>query len=491
MAVEISTTVPNLSQRVAKNTLIMFLGQALSLLANLGVTVLLARHLSKSGFGIFSYALVFVGFFAVLAEFGMKPILVREISRQPERTGIILGNTILIKLALILLAITFAVAGSFLFHFSSELRMVIWILTGNIFISSKLYTFRIIFESIFHVQLRMVMPVIWQTIDALVLVFATSLLIWVKAPLAAIVAAYVLCNLPGFILTLWGTWKIVRPRFILDKELCRMLLRESTPLFFSAGLMVFYDRFDVILLEAMKGHDSVGLYAAAFRLVSPLSVIPLAVVSSLYPLMSKYGIASAEKLKKTFTSGMKILFVIGLPFALGATFFHEKIFYVLYTPVFQPAAEAFGVLMWAQAFVFLNYFLADFNTAIGRQRVNFWAALLMCTTNLGLNAILIPRWDTLGASSAKLATNILGFGFLFWYSSRHVSSALVLTAPRLLSVAAVFGAWLLVVRDMNFVVVLISSAAIYAVLLLLFGVFDADERQLFDPFLRRFKSNHS
>jgi len=469
---------PRLSRRIAKNTTIVFLGQGLSLAANLGVTVLLARHLGEAGFGLFSYAIIFVSFFAIIADFGMKPILVREISRHPQRSDTILGNAILVKLALSVLAMILVTGAAVVFGFSSELRVVTWILAGNILLSSKLTTFRILFESIFQARLSMEIPVLCQTLDAVVLVSTIALLVQTDASLMMLAGAYVLSNVPGFLLTLVWSWKVAKPKFVLDRGLCRMLLQQSLPILLYVAFMTFYDRLDVILLQAMKGQSFVGLYAAAFRLVNPLNFIPLAVVTSLYPLMSKYSTTSSEHLGRTYAAGMKILGTIGLPLALGGTIFGDRIFEVLYPQTFAPSAKAFKLLVWAKALVFLNFFLVDFNTSVDRQGFNLWAALSMCLVNLGLDLLLIPRWDIVGASAAKLLTNVVGFGLLFWFSCHRVLISFAPTAAKLSGVAVIFLVWLLAIKTLSLMVALVSSGIVYLMLLMWFGVFDAQERRL-------------
>jgi O-antigen/teichoic acid export membrane protein len=473
------------AQRVAKNTTVVFLGQVISLFANLAVTVLLARYLGKAGFGLFSYAIVLVSFSALVADFGMKPILVREIARKPERAEAILGNAIFVKLVLCLLAVALAGAATLMARFSAELKVIIWILAGNILISSKLITVRNLFELVFQVRLRMQIPVLFQALDALVLMAATVVAIQQEASLRTIAAIYVLSNLPGFFLTLIWSQRAVKPQWQLDSGLCRMFFKEALPLFFYVVFMAFYDRLDLMLLQSMKGESFVGLYAAASRLVAPLNFIPLAIVTSLYPLMSNYSFTSPGNLEKAYLMGLKILATFGIALALVISVLGAPIFELLYSPAFTPAANAFKLLIWAQAFGLLNFFFVDYNTSVDRQRRNLWAAFAMCLVNLALDLVLIPKWDIVGASLAKLLTNLVGFGMLFAFSYTGDSKIVVNMAAKLAAVAALFLGWLTQIKSTNLFIALPSSAVVYLLLLMLFGIFDVNERQLFSRLLRR------
>lgn len=474
-----------LAQRVAKNALVLFLGQALSLLANLAVNVVLARHLGEEQFGAFTYTLVLVSFFALLADFGMKPVLVRELARQPENLSRILGNALLLKF--LLLALTFALAfvAPFLFNWSSDLRTLLWILAGNMLLSAKIITLRIVPESVFHVHLRMEIPTLFQTLDAIILIVATLVAVSLHASVNTLALIYVFSNLPGFLLTCVWSMRLVKPRLRWEREIATMFLRESWPIALYLAFMAFYDRLDVLLLEAMKGRNHVGQYAAAFRLVAPLNFIPLALATSLFPLMSRFSASSEEKLRKTYFTGTKILLTLGLALALGASFFAEPIFAWLYPDTFASAATAFVFLMWAQAFGFLNFFLVDFNASINRQSINLYAAIVMSCVNLALDLILIPRYGIMGASLAKIPTNVLGFALLFGLSKPGALQSYLKIVLKLGALAACFAFFLLLIKSLMLLPALLAAGCVYVALVWAFKIFNEEERALFRRMLVR------
>lgn len=477
----------SLSQRVARNTLVLFLGQALSLLANLAVNIVLARYLGEDQFGAFSYALVLISFFALLADFGMKPILVRELARRPQESATILGNAFLLKIIFMSLALVLVLLVPLLIGFSSDLRTLVWILGGNLLLSAKLITVRIVWESVFHVHLRMEIPVLFQTLDALLLIVVIMIAISFNAMVQTLALVYVCCNLPGFVLTCIWSNKIVQPRMRWERDLVTMFLRESWPIALYLVFMAFYDRLDVLLLESMKGRSEVGLYAAAFRLVSPLNFIPLALATSLFPVMSKFSSSSSDKLRQTYITAIKILSTLGLLLALVASFFAEHIFAWLYPVSFAPAAKAFAYLMWAQALGFLNFYLVDFNASVNRQNLNLRAAFIMAAVNLGIDLLLIPQWGLMGASLAKIPTNVIGFVLLFAFSQPEDLKPLLKTVAKLMLVALSFGAVLSFIQGVHLLLALFVACLIYGGLIWLFRIFDAYETALFLRLLGRGK----
>ncbi|RKY78598.1 hypothetical protein DRQ12_05665, partial [candidate division KSB1 bacterium] len=203
----------NTAQKVAKNTGVIFAGQLINMALNLIAMICLARYLGEVKFGMFSFVIVFINFFAIAANFGMKPIIVREISRDIARARRILGTTIIIKFLLSIVSILLAYIVANLLGYSQELIILIVILAFNIFTSAKLQTFRVVFESIFEANLSMEYPILLRMIDAVFLVGLIVLLTHFNCSLRTIALFYVLSTIPGFFLTISLSINYFKPHF--------------------------------------------------------------------------------------------------------------------------------------------------------------------------------------------------------------------------------------------------------------------------------------
>ena len=89
------------SGKIAFHTMALFLGRAIGLLAAVVRLNFIASALGVESFGILSFASYFVALFATMADFGLQPILTREIARAPERAGSFVWNGLLLYSALI------------------------------------------------------------------------------------------------------------------------------------------------------------------------------------------------------------------------------------------------------------------------------------------------------------------------------------------------------------------------------------------------------
>jgi O-antigen/teichoic acid export membrane protein len=468
-----------LTQRVTTNTAVVFFGQVFSLAASLGVTVLLARHLGQAGFGLFSYAAVFVSLFAIIADFGMQAILVRELSRRQWSEAKILGNAVILKFLLSIVAITFIVASAWITALSSTLFQVIAVLAIGILISPKFLVFRIVFEAPFHASLQMQVPMLLQLLDSLLLLGVAYALTQAGADLETLVIGYSLSNLPGFLLIVYSCVKSFPFRLAIDRELIRFLLWQSFPLLLYTLFMTLFGGVDVLLLKGFQGEGSVGLYSAAMRLVSPLLFIPNVVVSSLLPVLSDYHERSDENFTKAFHLGVKVIILVAVALAIATTFLGAQAIQLLYSSAYGASAGPLITLMWSQAFLFLNFYFANALISVNQQRTTFFAAATMFITSLLANWLLIPVLGISGAAFARLFSCACGFIVLLIAIGRAFTLDLNQFLLRVILLGASFAAGLALMSRVPFILSLFVTVAMFVLLVMITGVFTKDEREIF------------
>ena len=78
---------------VAANTAVQIAGKGVTLAIGLASIAIVTRYLGPDDYGRYTLALTYIQLFGVLADVGLFTIVVREISRRPERTERLVGNT--------------------------------------------------------------------------------------------------------------------------------------------------------------------------------------------------------------------------------------------------------------------------------------------------------------------------------------------------------------------------------------------------------------
>src|SRR4051812_28788542 len=82
----------SLARTVAKTTGALVVARIVAIAAGIGAVSLASRYLGPSGYGALTTAMAFMAIFALLTDFGLSTVAVREIARAPERRDEVLGS---------------------------------------------------------------------------------------------------------------------------------------------------------------------------------------------------------------------------------------------------------------------------------------------------------------------------------------------------------------------------------------------------------------
>ena len=115
-------------------------------------------------------------------------------------------------------------------------------------------------------------------------------------------------------------------------------------------------RGNILFLKSLDTTHSVGIYGAAARLTTPLGIIPLALITTAFPIIVKNREQNNSKLVLTNTLVYKTLFLfaftISLIISLRAKDFVSIIFGQEYIEAYLPMI----ILFWSYLFVYFNTF---------------------------------------------------------------------------------------------------------------------------------------
>jgi O-antigen/teichoic acid export membrane protein len=106
----------------------------------------------------------------------------------------------------------------------------------------------------------------------------------------------------------------------------RRLLRAVLPYAIATAVGLVYFRLAIILMHYIAEDDETGLYAAAFRIVETVGVIPWVLVSSGFPILVRaarddearlrYALQRLFDVSTVFGAGVALMVAVGAPFAI-------------------------------------------------------------------------------------------------------------------------------------------------------------------------------
>lgn len=421
----------NLRKKIALNVSIIFISQGFIFLANFVSTIILIQSLQVKEYGIFSYGLVLVSYFAIIANFGMKPIILRELSREDGKESPLFFNAFILKLALTTLVWIATLLSAIIFFQNPLGKLTLIVLSFTLFFSSRIQAFRIIFEVYFHSKLNVTTPAIFQIADSLLLVLGLWCASYFSLDYIYFVLIYVLSAVPGFISITYLALKRNALRQKFNIQVMRKILTESIPLFIFIALITLFDRLDIMLLRYFIDYDAVAWYSGAYRLIVPLNILAIAFTNSIYPVLSRDRISNRQRLLMAFNLSAKILLLSGMILSFIFYFYGEKIILFFFSTKYLNSIAPFKVLAFSQIFSFLYLFLIDFNNSIDRQKRNvIIAATALCASFLA-NVILIPQLGIVGASWGRLTALFIACGVALWGLRDYISPSFIKALTKL------------------------------------------------------------
>ncbi len=400
-------------KNVFKNILSILFGRGIDLIVNFIAVTLIARSLGASDYGIFTSTVAFVFILSKLIDFGFAQIVFRETSLK-QNSFTYLNNAISIRLALLVCLVIIYNIISLAISIEPNEQLYTNILFIGIIFSAKFQNFRELLEIPFKVDLKMNYVMIFNIIDNILLLILVLALFLMQTNLLFIVLVYVFANTPGFILFIFYLVKKYNYRFKFEFDKSKWLIQQSLPLFGAVLLFSFFQQLDVILIKNFVSSYEAGLFSAALRLAMPLGVVPLALITTAFPLITKNKNVNDEGVREIIIIVFKVLFAFSFFAALFATFKAEELIILVFGIDFKEAAEPTIIIFWASLFIFFSNFIQNVLTIYDKQKSNFVYAILLVLFNLVVLYLLLIEFKSNGAAIAKLAASLLGFIYLIY-----------------------------------------------------------------------------
>lgn len=446
-----------------KNAYWVSLGQFLQMALALAVVPVATRYLGDEQFGVYSLASVLMYFVFLFNDLGLNTYFTREVARDTTAAQRWFANALGLKLATLLPALLFLPALWLVPSLNDDARWAIVIFCGYGILSSF---FQLSF-AVFRAYERMGYETFILVAEKIVISgFGIALLVQGYG-LLWFCGVFLVGGAVSLALSLFFIHKNFFPlKFSLEPQFSRQLLRRALPFGLSMFLVNVYDRVDILMLTAMTSASEVGLYAAAYKLLSLTNLVPMILVTALFPALSREAALGSEEAARIFTKGLKYLTFLALPMIAGAMVLADELVVFMFGPEFQKAAPALQILSWVSGILFLNIFLATLLTAANQQKKLVYVQICGLITNVSLNLILIPKYSFVGAALATLATEGLVLAFCLLFAMIRITRLLEFSfIPKALLATAGMIAFCMFAREYNFLLVLAGATVVYFVLL--------------------------
>ncbi len=385
---------------VLRNFLALGLGEAISRLIAFGVTVYLARQLGVGLFGTLGFASAIMLYLVPIADGGLDTGTgVRTVAANPDAIDEIAPALMTARLFRGILFVLISATLSLLLLPKLEGAVVAvstmglvavaggprWIMFG-LDRGSTVGLWRVVGQAMFAV---MVLLVVHGPGD----VAGVPLAQLIGDSIAA-VAMLVVLQRAGLRLPVVWRPDITRPVFRQARALVASIL---------LGLTIYNS--DIIFLWVFHDSWAVGLYAAAYLLVSFVLNIGIAYTTSLMPSLTRARNNTPERVR-LYSQGVAHLFAGGLPIAIGGVLLAPQIIELVFGAPYRPAILPLQILLCTLPVSLVREVPVVALITYGHERSVLRLTAIATAANLALNLALIPRWGIVGAAVATLVTEV-------------------------------------------------------------------------------------
>jgi O-antigen/teichoic acid export membrane protein len=184
-------------------------------------------------------------------------------------------------------------------------------------------------------------------------------------------------------------------------------LTTSLPLLFYASLMILYYNVDTLMLGAMKGVALVGIYDAMLKGKLIMYMVNRSVGSVLQPnVASLYAQGEAKQMERLVIKSGRLLFLIVFCMSVGLIIF-SKWYLSLFGSDFIQGQT--GLILLCVITIIDN--IAPFNILLlnmtGHEKDTVLVTGISSVLNVILNFLLIPQWGLVGLILATAVSNFL------------------------------------------------------------------------------------
>ena len=464
----------NQVQKIAKNSIVLTISHIASLLLFLALSIFIARKLGALEFGKWSFAHAFAYMFAIITQFGLDMLIIRDVAADKGKIKDYFYNGLVIKAILAIFSFVLIVAVINLLDYPSDTRLVVYILGAAIIFDS----FSKYFYSVFKAFERMELEAFLFTLTALITSVFGLILLFLGYSITQIaivvLIAYIINCLLGFYIV---KKKFVKNHFQFSYEISKNILKKALPFFGIIILGRYLIDINEVMLSVMKGNKAVGFFSVSHKLIISLGLLFL-FIDSIFPVMAKFYTTSKKSLFLTYKKSFKYLYITTLPISVGTYMLADKIILLIYGNQYINSILTLKIL----AFYFLFFSLIGiFNTLLMSihkssilLKINIFSVVLLTISNY----VFISNWSYNGLAISNLIVVFITFMIFFVYiSTKFYKLRFNIFYKPFISVI-IMGAAIYFLISLNLFLIIFISIVLYSGCLLLTKTLSKEDYRL-------------
>ena len=389
-----------LKNKVFKNASWIIASRIVQALLGLVISMLTARYLGPSNYGVINYAASIVAFVLPLMHLGINSVLVQELVKNPEDEGRIIGTATTMTFLSSLACIGGTVAFAAIANPGETETIIVCALYSFWLIFQSLDMVRYWFQSKYLSKYTSIISLIAYTIVSgykIFLLVTGKSIYWFALSNAIDSAIISLGSI--YLYTKKGNQKLG-----FSKEIGKRLFAIGKYYIISDLMVTVFAQTDKIMLKGMLNSEATGFYSAAVTCAAFTQFVFAAILDSSRPAILECKKKSEEAFERNMTRLYSIVIYASLAQSVVMSIGASIIIRILYGDSYAPAAGALRIVVWYTTFSYLGAARNIWILAEGQQKHLLLVNILGALANVVMNFWLIPLLGINGAALASLIT---------------------------------------------------------------------------------------
>ena len=215
-----------------------------------------------------------------------------------------------------------------------------------------------------------------------------------------IISEYLLSGILIFLFFIKEQHKI---SFNINLKLIKEILGSSFYIFiYGIGALIFF-RIDLFMIENLLSNYEMGIYTAAFKVLTFFYFIPNIIAQTLYPRIIKM-FKSTELDLRPLKKMYQLTFIMGLLVFLFIIIFGDNIINFLFGNDFEESKAILKILSFNIIFISLGSIYSKVIYSSNMEKRLFLRVIMAILINIFLNIILIPIFQLKGVAISTIVS---------------------------------------------------------------------------------------
>lgn len=366
------------------------------------ISMLTARYLGPSNFGLINYASAIVAFVTPITKLGLSHVIVQEIVYSPESEGKIMGSSIVMSLISSVLCAIGVISFAMITNPNDRSAVIVCGLYSLLLFSDALELIRYWFQA----KLMSKYPAIVSVIAYIFISIYKAVLLLTKKSIYWFAVSNALDHfLIGIILLVIFNRK-AKQKLQISLAFAKKLFSKSRYFIVSSMMVTVFVQMDKIMLRFMIGDSATGIYSAASSCAGITSFVFAAIIDSMRPTIIECKKKSSPSYETNLCRLYAVIIYLALGQSLAMTLLAKPVILLLYGIEYLESVSALRIIVWHTTFSYIGSVRDIWILAEGKQKYLWIINLSGALANVLLNFFMIKIWGTEGAALASVITQM-------------------------------------------------------------------------------------